>query len=147
MVKNLLRSFVVIPALLLGLSAGLAGNAQPAAASSVYLATNNGVTYSFTKSVHSPAFSNSRRGYLKIHLQRSCATTDGSFIVRLQKRVGSNWVVQTVTERIRCTTSRGYVTQTWSSQPAGSYRIEFYALTGTNQKRIHYWGVYRSDTP
>ncbi|GAA1538009.1 hypothetical protein [Kribbella lupini] len=145
--KNLLRSFLVIPALMVVLLAGLVGNASPAAASSVYLATNDGVTYSFTKSVHSPAFSNSRWGYLKIHLQRSCSSTDGSFIVRLQKRVGTNWVVQSVSERIWCTTSRGYVTQTWSYEPSGSYRIQFYALNGTNTKRIHYWGVYRSDNP
>ncbi|ONI67602.1 hypothetical protein BWI15_31355 [Kribbella sp. ALI-6-A] len=147
MVKNLLRSFLVIPALMLGLSAGVAGNAQPAAAASVYLATNNGVTYSFTQSVHSPAFSNSRSGYLKIHLQRSCATSTGRFIVRLQERIGTNWVVQTVTEPISCSTTRSYFTREFSYLPSGTYRIEFYSLSGTSQKRIHYWGVYRSDNP
>jgi hypothetical protein len=147
MVKNLLRSFLMIPALIVGLSAGLVGNAGPAAASSVYLATNDGVTYSFTQSVHSPAFSNSKSGYIKINLERSCATSEGSFIVRLQKLVGSNWVVQTSTSRIWCSTSRSYLTRDWSYQPSGTYRIEFYTLTGTSQKRIHYWGVYRSDTP
>lgn len=145
MVKNLLRSFLMIPALIVGL---LVGNAGPAAASSVYLATNDGVTYSFTQSVHSPAFSNSRSGYIKIHLERSCATSEGSFIVRLQKRVGSNWVVQTSTSPIGCSTSRSYLTRDFSYQPSGTYRIEFYKLSGgLTQKRIHYWGVYRSDTP
>ncbi len=62
--------------------------------------------------------------------------------------MGSNWVVQTVTEPIYCNTTRAYLTREFSSQPSGTYRIEFYALTGTSQKRIHYyWGVYRSDTP
>ncbi|MGC9536927.1 hypothetical protein [Streptomyces sp. UG1] len=145
--KNLLRSFLMIPALIVGLSAGLVGNAGPAAASSVYLATNGGVTYSFAQSVHSPAFSNSTGGYMKIYLQRSCATSTGSFFVRLQKRVNGSWVVQTGTSRIWCSTSRSYLTRTWSYQPSGTYRIEFYRLTGTSQKRIHYWGVYRSDTP
>jgi hypothetical protein len=147
MVKNLLRSFLMIPALIVGLSAGLVGNAEPAAASSVYLATNGGVTYSFTKNVHSPAFSNSKSGYIKIYLQRSCATSAGYFIVRLQKRVGTNWVVQTVTEPVYCSTSRSYLTRTFAYEPSGTYRIEFYSMSGTSQKRIHYWGVYRSDTP
>ncbi|WP_434450023.1 hypothetical protein [Lentzea sp. E54] len=142
--KNLLRSLLMIPALTLGL---LAGNAGPAAAASVYLATNDGVTYRFEKSVHSPAFSNSRSGYIKIHLQRSCATSEGSFIVRLQKRIGSNWVVQSGTERIWCSTTRGYLTRDWAYQQSGTYRIQFYALTGSSEKRIHYWGVYRSDNP
>ncbi len=142
--KNLLRSFLIIPALTVGL---LAGNAGPAAASSVYLATNDGVTYSFVQNVHSPAFSNSKSGYIKIHLQRSCATSEGSFIVRLQKRIGSNWVVQSSTERIWCSTSRGYLTLNWHYQQSGTYRIDFYSLTGSSQKRIHYWGVYRSDNP
>lgn len=147
MVKNLLRSFLIIPALVVGLLAGSVVSPEPAAASSVYIATNGGVTYSFKQSVHSPAFSNSKSGYLKINLKRSCATSDGSFIVRLQKRVGSNWVVESVSQRIWCTTSRGSLTQDFHYQSAGSYRIQFYALTGSNQKRIHYWGVYRSDTP
>jgi len=147
MVKKLLRSFLVIPALIVGLSAGVVGNARPAAASSVYLATNDGVTYSFMQSVYSPAFSNSRTGYFKIHLQRSCATSEGYFIARLQKRVGSNWVVQTVSEPVYCSTSRAYRTLEWSSQPSGSYRVEFYSMSGSSRKRVHYWGVYRSDTP
>lgn len=147
MVKNLLRSFLMIPALVVGLSAGLVGNAEPAAASSVYLATNGGVTYSFMQSVHSPAFSNSKSGYLKLHLERSCATSEGYFIGRLQKLVGSNWVVQTVTEPIYCRTSRSFLTRTFAYEPSGSYRIEFYSMSGSSQKRVHYWGVYRSDTP
>lgn len=147
MVNKLLRSILTIPALAMVLAVGLVANAGSAAAASVNLATNNGVTYSFTKSVHSPAFSNSRSGYVKIALQRSCSTTDGSFIVRLQKRIGSNWVVQAASERIWCTTSRSSVNRYLAYSTSGSYRVQFYALTGSNQKRINYWGVYRSDTP
>lgn len=144
--KNLLRSFLIIPALTVGLLAGNAGPAA-AAAAAVALATNDGVTYSFEQSVHSPAFSNSKSGYIKIRLERSCTTSEGSFIVRLQKRIGSNWVVQSVTEPISCSTSRGYLYGDWHYQQSGTYRIEFYALNGSNQKRIHYWRVYRSDNP
>jgi len=35
----------------------------------------------------------------------------------------------------------------WFERPTFSYRIEFYALNGSNLKRIHYWRVYRSDNP
>lgn len=145
--QTLKKSVLLAMSFMMALSIGLISNIYQTDAASTYLARNNGVTYTFTKNVHSPAFHSSKSGYFKLSYRSSCASNSGKWIVRLQKKISGQWTVVKVTEPVVCRTSQKSGVLVFGYEQPGTYRIEFYKLSGSSQVRVHDWGVYRSTNP